>query len=91
MQFCSQNFFLIPDFKKLFIAALKSRSDRQYILNGKAKQILEHEAPYRAIGAGTLWNYESTRHIETITARGPTNTVVMLMVSIMTTSMRRNV
>jgi len=63
------------------ITALKSRSEKRYFLNAKKNRLTSSDLPHRVVSSGALWRYDSTGDgVETITAHGPTNSVVILVV-----------
>ena len=63
------------------VAALKSRAEKRYVLNAKAKQIAENETPYQYVDSKSLWTYESNGGVETIITKGPINSDIFVMVS----------
>ena len=64
-----------------FFSALKSRSERRYVLNAKSKVIPEDRTPYQSIMVGALWTYESRSGLETLITKGPITSDVIVMVS----------
>ena len=63
------------------VTAIKSRADKGYVLNAKSKQLAEDQTPHIYVNVGALWTYERKNDVEFISTKGPTNSVVYVMVS----------
>nr|XP_018671182.1 A disintegrin and metalloproteinase with thrombospondin motifs 3 isoform X1 [Ciona intestinalis] len=64
------------------LLALKSRQGRRYTLNSRSYRIQTRDTPHKFVSAGTLWHYDVINGLESITAYGPTNSDVILLISV---------